>query len=201
MSRFLWLCGVLAAVLSLNTAARAEDKSAFERWEKSIADIEKRLKDRPPPRDAIFFAGSSSIVNWDLKKSFPDLPVVKVAFGGSQIADTTHFAPRILLEHNPRVIVFYAGDNDLASGKSPEKVYADFQDFLKVVHTRLPRAKILYLSIKPSISRWKLVDKVRKANSLIEAECKKTPGVMFVDVGSVLLGEDGMPRKELFVKD
>ena len=46
---------------------------------------------------SIFFCGSSSIVGWDLVKSFPDLPVSKRGFGGSQIADSTHFAPRIIL--------------------------------------------------------------------------------------------------------
>ena len=43
----------------------------FAKWEKAIAEIEKRLAVDPPKPGAVFFAGSSSIVQWDLKKWFP----------------------------------------------------------------------------------------------------------------------------------
>ena len=49
------------------TGARVVDP--FARWEKNIAAIEKRLK-ADPPKPAVFFAGSSSIVLWDLKNGF-----------------------------------------------------------------------------------------------------------------------------------
>src|SRR5262245_4837294 len=65
----------------------------FARWEKNIVAIEKRLAAAPPKRGAVFFVGSSSIVQWDLKKWFPDAGYVNVGFGGSVIADSTHFAP------------------------------------------------------------------------------------------------------------
>ena len=79
----------------LIAADKDKEKSPFERCEKTIAAMEKLDKQKPPKEGAIFFCGSSSIVKWDLEKSFPDLPVVKRGFGGSQIADSTHFAPRI----------------------------------------------------------------------------------------------------------
>lgn len=199
MMRFLSLCcGLL--VLPLFTAAE-EKKSPFERWEKAIAAIETRLKNKAPPKDAIFFAGSSSIVNWDLAKAFPDLPVVKVGFGGSQVADSVHFAPRIVVPFKPATIVFYAGDNDIASGKSPETVRDDFAAFVRVVRKDLPDTRIIFLSIKPSIARWKKIEQIRAANKLIEADCKKEKGLVYVDVGTGLLGDDGMLKKEMFVKD
>jgi hypothetical protein len=194
---------VLGLLLGLvgGHAGGQEKKDPFARWEKAIAGLEKGLRDKPPPRDAIFFAGSSSIVRWDVAKSFPDLPVVKVGFGGSQIHEVTHFAPRILLPYAPKTIVFYAGDNDIGAGKSPEKVAADFQEFVRVVHAKLPKTKILFLSIKPSMKRWKMIEQIRSANALIEAECRKDERLRFVEVGKVLLGEDGMPKKEFFDKD
>jgi lysophospholipase L1-like esterase len=193
--------GLVLLLLHLAALPTTGQEKSSERWEKEIAAIEKRLKETPPPPDSIFFAGSSSIVKWNLAKSFPDLPVVKVGFGGSQLADSTHFAPRLLLRYAPRSIVLYAGDNDLAAGKTPETVHADFKAFVSAVQEKLPRTKILYLSIKPSLLRWKLIDKIRKTNALIEAECKKSDRLVFVDVGTPLLGEDGQPRKELFAKD
>src|SRR4051794_27922204 len=107
--------GLAALLLALAVLPSAADEKSASKWESSVVAIEKRLKEKPPPADAIFFAGSSSIVKWDLPKSFPGLPVVKVGFGGSQLADSTHFAPRILLPFAPRAVVLYAGDNDLAA--------------------------------------------------------------------------------------
>lgn len=178
-----------------------ETKSPFARWEKAIAAIEKRDKANPPSEHTIFFCGSSSIVGWNLTRSFPDLKVSNRGFGGSQIADSTHFAPRIIHPSRPATIVFYAGDNDIASGKSPEKVRADFQGFVKVVHDRLPKTRILFLSIKPSIKRWKLIEQIRKANALIEADCKKDVRLVFVDVGTGMLGSDGKPKPDLLAAD
>ncbi len=176
-------------------------KSPFDRWEKAITAMEKRDKKTPPAEGGIFFCGSSTMVRWDLARSFAGLPVVNRGFGGSQIADSTHFAGRIILPYKPATIVLYAGDNDLAAGKSPETVRDDFRAFVKIVHDKLPKTRILFLSIKPSIARWKLIERINKANELIEAACKKDDRLTYVDVGSLLLGKDGKPRRELFEKD
>src|SRR5262249_16691486 len=122
-------------------------------------------------------------------------------FGGSHLADSAHFAPRLVVKYEPRLVVLYAGDNDLAAGKTPEQVADDFRAFVKTVHEALPKTRILYLSIKPSILRWALVDKGRRGNGVIEDGCKRDEWLLYVDVGTPLLGEDGKPRPELFLKD
>jgi lysophospholipase L1-like esterase len=129
------------------------------------------------------------------------MDVINRGFGGSHLADSVHFAPRIVLPYEPRTVVLYAGDNDLAAGKTPEQVAADFQAFTRVVHDRLPKTRIVYLSIKPSLARWSLLDKGKKANDLIAEQCKKDDRLKFVDVGTALLGSDGKPRRELFRQD
>ena len=48
-----------------------------DRWEKTIQAFEKKDKEHAPPQDAILFYGSSSIVGWDVEKSFSDLTVIK----------------------------------------------------------------------------------------------------------------------------
>jgi lysophospholipase L1-like esterase len=196
------LAAVLFAGLLLATAARAQQPpKGFERWEKDIQAFEQRDKDKPPPKGAVLFAGSSSIRLWDVVKSFPDLETVNRGFGGSQIADSTHFAARLILPHRPRTVVLYAGDNDLAVGKTPEQVLADFQAFVRAVHKELPKTKVLFLAVKPSPSREKLMDAQRKANGLIEAICKQDERLIYVDVFTPMLDKDGKPRPELFVKD
>jgi iduronate 2-sulfatase len=173
----------------------------FANWEKEIQGIEQRDKEKPPAEGGIVFAGSSSIRIWNLAKSFPDLPVVNHGFGGSQIADVTHFTDRLVLKLKPRVVVFYAGDNDIAAGKSPAQVADDFRGFAATVHRELPKTKVIFLAVKPTPARWKLYDVQTKANALVEASCKGNEWLTFVDVVKPMLGADGKPRPELFVKD
>jgi lysophospholipase L1-like esterase len=196
--------GILMTLVALAAGlspVRAEGKPDFSRWEPAIAAFEKQDRAKPPPKNGYLFVGSSSIRFWDLNKSFPGMDVINRGFGGSQLADSVHFAPRLVLKHEPRMVLLYAGDNDLGFGKSPEQVHADFKDFVKVVQDKLPQTRIAFLSIKPSVLRWKLIDKIRKANALIEAECKADKRLVFIDVGKPLLDDDGKPRKDLFLFD
>jgi lysophospholipase L1-like esterase len=89
----------------------------------------------------------------------------------------------------------------VAAGKTPERVREDFQAFVKAVHAPLPRTRILFIAIKPSVQRWKLFETQRKANALIEAYCKQDERLTYLDVVKPMLGADGKPRPELFVKD
>ncbi len=179
----------------------AQAAEAANRWESTIRKFEKLDRENPPDKGGILFVGSSSIVLWDVDKSFPKLLVINRGFGGSQIADSIHFADRIVLPYRPRTIVFYAGDNDLAAGKSVETVADDYRRFVKTVHAELPKTRILYVAIKPCIARWKLIDKVRKANKLIRAETEKDQRLVFIDIDPPMIGADGKPRAELFKKD
>jgi len=138
---------------------------------------------------------------WKLDDHFAELPVINRGFGGSQIADSIQFADRILLPYEPRIVVLYAGDNDVAAGKTPERVLADYRLFVKTVHDRLPKTRIVFIAIKPSIARWRLVEKMRKANSLIRAVTKEDERLSFVDIDTPMIGDDGQPRKDLFLKD
>lgn len=193
--------GALVAAGLLVRYARPDDRTGPARWEKDIAAFERRDREAPPPKGAVVFVGSSSIRLWDLAKSFPDVATINRGFGGSQLADAAHFAPRIVVPYEPRLVVLYAGDNDLAAGKTPEQVFADFKDFVRAVRAGLPKTRVVYLSIKPSVARWKLVDRGRQANALIEAYCKQEDRLRYVDVGTALLGADGKPRPELFRAD
>src|SRR6476659_6230466 len=112
----------LLPLVLLQPPADPKDAARFTKWEKDVAAIEKRLQDAPPKPGGVVFAGSSSIRLWDLKKSFPEKEYVNVGFGGSEVRDSTHFAPRLITSYKPKAVVFYAGDNDIASGRKPEQV-------------------------------------------------------------------------------
>lgn len=173
----------------------------FAKWEKNIASIEKRLTANPPKPGGVFFVGSSSIVKWEVEKSFPGAGYINVGFGGSVVADSTHFAPRILTPHKPGTVVFYAGDNDIGRGDKPEQVADNFKAFVGAVREGNPSCRVLFIAVKPSIARWKMFDKQTKANALVKAFCEKEKGLVYVDVVPVMLGADGTPIPELFVKD
>lgn len=202
--RFTFLLVTAAALLASGIfpgPGRADDRQPFARWEPAIAAFERQDQDKPPPQHAILFVGSSSIRRWNLAKNFPDLEVINRGFGGSELADSVHFVDRLVLKHKPRIVVLYAGDNDIAAGKTADRVFADFKDFYQAVHSALPKTKILFLSIKPSLLRWKRVDVIRQANALIENYCQKHDGLVYIDVFKPMLGADGKPRPDLLAKD
>lgn len=202
---FGWVGASLEAATAPEATAKEPPSAAVpktqNRWEPRIRQFEEMDRKNPPPSRGIVFVGSSSIVGWDLKKFFPDLPVINRGFGGSQLADAVDFADRIVLPYQPKIVVLYAGDNDIASGKSPEQVAADYDAFVTKVHQALPKTKIIYITIKPSIARWKLFDKMRRANALIRARADKDDRLVVIDVEKSMLGPDGMPRPDLLQKD
>jgi len=179
----------------------AADENGKNRWEASIQKFEVADRRAFPPKHGVLFVGSSSIVGWDLGKHFPELPVINRGFGGSQIADSIYFAERIVLPYEPKTIVLYAGDNDIASGKNAEQAHRDYQKFVAKIHRALPKTRIVFVAIKPSISRWNLIGEMRKANALIRATAKKDDRLIFVDIDTPMIDSDGKPRKGLFKSD
>jgi lysophospholipase L1-like esterase len=196
--RLLLLLPVIA-MLTAGSSPAADSPS--QKWESTIEKFEAQDQKSPPPQNALLFIGSSSIRMWDLQKWFPDRRTINRGFGGSETADSLYYADRILLPYKPKVVVLYAGDNDIAKGKSPDEVFHDWQAFVAKVHGELPDTKIVYVAIKPSIARWKLVDKMRATNALIAKDCAKHQKLAYVDIDKPMLGDDGKPREELFKDD
>jgi len=197
VSLLLILFSTMAAVSSAGQAADpdpnrfAEEIKAFEQWDAKNA----------VPAEPVLFVGSSSIRMWRTHESFPDLPVINRGFGGSHISDVLHFADRIVLPYEPNVIVFYAGDNDIAGKKSAERVLSDYRQFVRLVHAKLPRTRIIFITIKPSGSRWSLWPQMNKANDLIRTLSNRDDRLFVADLDAPILGDDGLPRDELFLKD
>jgi lysophospholipase L1-like esterase len=199
LRQHLWWVFFVPLALGLSQPP-AGSRSGAAKWEPEIKAFEASDRTNPPPRHAILFIGSSSIRLWKtLAKDFPGEPVINRGFGGSCIADSTAFAGRIIFPYEPRTIVFYAGDNDLAQGRTPEQVAADYQAFVQTVHARLPDTRIAFISIKPSPLRWGLRDKIESANRQIAA--MKGEGLVFIDGYQAMLGADGQPRREMFRPD
>jgi lysophospholipase L1-like esterase len=197
------LIPALMWVVTISDAAAegTRKKNPHSRWEPAIRRFEEADRKNPKPRDGVLFVGSSSIRFWDLKKSFPKLEAINHGFGGSEIADTVHFVDRIVWPFTPRVIVFYAGDNDIAGGNSAEETAKDFKTFSKQLHEQLPDTQLIYVAIKPSIARWSLSKEMSKANAAIAEQCRLDDKRIFLNIWTPMLGDNGQPKPDLFLKD
>ena len=117
------------------------------------------------------------------------------------MADAIRYVDRIVLPLKPRTVFLYEGDNDTGNGKSPKTVEREFRQLVGIIHEALPETKIVFVSIKPSIKRWNLIDVARDANARVRAVCKGNDLLEYVDAATPLLGDSGEPRPELFVAD
>lgn len=183
-----------------NAAEPAAAKSPG-RFEKEIVAFEKRDAQNAVPSDPVLFVGSSSVRLWQTAHAFPDLPVINRGFGGSTISDVNHYFDRIVAKYEPSVIVFYSGDNDIAGGKSEQRVVDDFRQFFDRLKTELPDTHVLVLSIKPSIARAKQWKKMQAVNAAIEKLAGEEPNLEYIDIATPMLAESNPPPKELFLDD
>jgi lysophospholipase L1-like esterase len=172
------------------------------RFENEIRAFEAADRTTMPDTGGVLFVGSSSMRLWpDVARDFPGVPVINRGFGGSTVAEVVNYARRIVVPYRPRLIVLYAGDNDLQMGLEPREVLTDYRRFVHVVRHELPRTRIAYVSVKPSPSRWALADAMRETNALIRAETERDSLQTFVDIFTPMLGANGRPRPELYVAD
>ncbi|MHC4695066.1 MAG: SGNH/GDSL hydrolase family protein [Planctomycetota bacterium] len=196
-----YLCILLSSVTVLNASNKHPAKSPSKQWEKTIQNFEEWDYKNSFPSNAVLFVGSSSIRLWHTSKCFPEIKVINRGFGGSQISDVNYFANRIVLPYKPKVIVLYAGDNDIAAGKSPQHVFEDFRAFAWLVHKSRPKTHIIFISIKPSLSRWAFWPRAKEANLKVKEFSEKDIRLTFVDISTVLLGHDAKPDTRLYLKD
>jgi lysophospholipase L1-like esterase len=188
-------------VLALTVAGTVPAQGqTVERWEQEVAAFEAADRISPPPRGEIVFVGSSTIRLWDLASSFPDLKTINRGIVSSEMSDAVRLVDRLVTPYAPRIVVVYAGDNDIM-GVTSEQITINFERFVRAVHARLPATRILYIGIKPSLLRWSQVDRMRLANDAIERFCERDDRLGFVDFDHALLGWDEKPRPELYVED
>jgi len=195
---------LLGACVSHSVTPAAPDAAIGDsaRWEPDIAAFEQAdsvVRRRP---GGVVFVGSSSIRLWaSMPDDFPGVATINRGFGGSRVRDSTYYADRIVTPYQPSAIVFYAGDNDIFEGRTPQQVRDDFVAFVEKVRERLPDTRIAFVSIKPSPSRATLLPQTREANALVRDFAKDAPNVDYLDVFLPMLDAQGQPREELFVAD
>ena len=196
-----WAVMMICLAVLCSAVGRAQESPA-NRWEAEIRKFEESDQQNPPAEGAVLFVGSSSIRLWQsLAEDFPETKIINRGFGGSEIADSTFYAERIVIPYRPQMVLLYAGDNDLANGKTPRQVFEDYKAFVGRVHRKLPATKIAFIAIKPSPSRASLLRSQKDANGLIKDYASHDKRLIYIDVVTPMLGGDGKPRPELFGPD
>ena len=157
-------------------------------FDNEIRDFKHQDSLKFPPKNGILFIGSSSIRKWtDLEQRFSNEPIIRRGIGGCelwQIVD--YYTPYILFPYQPRKIFIYAGENDIAAGKTGKFVFDEFQKLWEMINKKLPKATIYFMSVKPSPSRAKFIGEVNIANGLIRNYLKNKKNSIFIDVSTVL---------------
>jgi lysophospholipase L1-like esterase len=157
-----------------------------------------------PPKKSILFVGSSSFTKWtDVKEYFPGYPILNRGFGGSSLPDLIRYANDIIIPYDPKEVVIYCGENDLAASDTVTgyTVAERFKTLYKIIREKYPKIPIVFVSMKPSPSRAHLMSKISQGNELIKSFLAKDKNSGFVDVYHLMLNSDGTPMKDLFVQD
>ncbi|GAA4784327.1 SGNH/GDSL hydrolase family protein [Olivibacter ginsenosidimutans] len=188
--------------LFLTLGLHAQQKEAYP-FENEIIAFKKADSVKMPPKHGILFIGSSSIRVWDdLEQRFPNKPIIKRGVGGCQLADfPAYYMDAIVYPYEADKIFIYAGDNDLASGKTPDEVFESFKKLWRMIRAKQPKTPIYFLSIKYCNSRANLMDAVKKTNTKIAKFLKHQKNGTYIDVATSLLGADGKPDDGLFRPD
>jgi lysophospholipase L1-like esterase len=192
--RKILLPALLLATLFANAQPFASEIAAFKRQDSISA----------PPKNAILLVGSSSFRMWkDVNSYFPGYTIINRGFGGSTLPDVIRYANDIILPYEPRQVIVYCGDNDLASSDTvtAEMVLQRFETLYNLIRKQYRKTSIAFVALKPSPSRQRLLPKVEKANTLISEFLKKKKRTVFIDVFHPMLLPDGTIMPDIFLED
>jgi lysophospholipase L1-like esterase len=157
-----------------------------------------------PSSGRVLFVGSSSFTRWEtLAAAFPKHKVLNRAFGGSSLVDVIRYANDVIYQYKPKQVVIYCGENDIAGpdSASGRVVFDRFRQLYTGIKKKLPGVSVVYVSMKPSPSRWHMRHKMMEGNRLIKAYLATQRGAKFVSVWNAMLGTNGFPIQGLYVED
>ena len=172
------------------------------RYQSQIIAFEEQDFANRPPDSAVLLVGSSSIRFWsNAIAELSPITAINRGFGGSVMNDVIYYFDRIIAKYNPRAIVLYEGDNDLAWGLSPSSILTQFDKLVELMKSSLPQTRIYVLSVKPSIARSHLWEKARIVNEGFSKRSETDDQITHVDIDTYMVQKNGEVRGDIFVSD
>ena len=190
--------------VACNTNSNQESKPVADQpfWN-DIQNFKKQDSVSFPPKNAILLIGSSSFTKWtDVQDYFPGYTIINRGFGGSTLLDEIRYVNDIVFPYQPKQIIIYCGENDLASSDTvtASMVLDRFKQLFQMIRDK-SEAPIAYISMKPSPSRRHLFPKMREGNQLIKDFLATQKNTAFIDVHQKMLDLTGEPLPEIFLDD
>ena len=190
--------------VACNTNSNQESKPVADQpfWN-DIQNFKKQDSVSFPPKNAILLIGSSSFTKWtDVQDYFPGYTIINRGFGGSTLLDEIRYVNDIVFPYQPKQIIIYCGENDLASSDTvtASMVLDRFKHLFQMIRDK-SEAPIAYISMKPSPSRRHLFPKMREGNQLIKDFLATQKNTAFIDVHQKMLDLTGEPLPEIFLDD
>ncbi|HIM27507.1 MAG TPA: hypothetical protein EYI98_05815 [Candidatus Marinimicrobia bacterium] len=195
----------MVLALVIGTVGHSQDSTVSDpdpkRFQSQIDQFLTSTQESLLPDSVVLFIGSSSIRLWELDQYFPDYNALNRGFGGAHISDMLHYIDVIINPYSVKAVVFYCGDNDISSGKTPDHVYNDFLRIYDKIISLFPAVKFYYIPIKPSISRWGKWDNMNQTNHKILTLSKWNSALYYVNTATPMLEIEGTPNPKLFIED
>ena len=193
--------GMVGALVSA-TAAAAEYPDP-ERFRGAIDAFLAADAESMPPANAIVATGSSSMRGWHgrIAEDLAPLTIIPRGFGGSNMHEVRYFLDELVLRYEPRAVLLYEGDNDVAIGVEPDQILAQFDAIDAAIAKHLPDTRIYILAIKPSIARWHLWPTMHATNEQLKARAANDPRLTFLDIATPMLNDAGEPLENIFIAD
>lgn len=172
---------------------------AKDRWHNAVTEL-LRQPVAEGSAEGVLVVGSSSIYFWkDAAADLQPYPIVRRGIGGFGLTDLARYARAFMTGVTPRLVVIYAGENDIDAGRSPAEVVAALEKI--VASWDSYRGPIVFMGLKPSPLRWGQWQKMEAVNAAVRQLALRMPRLRYVDVQPTLMGGDGRPDPQLFMPD
>ena len=194
------ITGVLLLIITSGLFAQTTQPPFWE----DIQNFKKQDSVHFPAKNQILFVGSSSFTKWtDVQNYFPGYKIINRGFGGSSLPDVIRYAGDIIFPYHPKQIVIYCGENDLAASDTvtAQTVFNRFKQLFKLIRSKMPNVPVVFISIKPSPSRQRLMPKMEAINSMIKKYLRENKRIAFVDVYHKMINAYGNPIDDIFIED
>ncbi|NCC59423.1 MAG: hypothetical protein EOM12_00540 [Verrucomicrobiae bacterium] len=174
----------------------------FAAWEKEMAAFKNMDEENPPQAGLNLFVGSSTFTVWkSMQEDMPDIPLINRGFGGSQVTDLIEHFDTVIAPYNPKHIVIYEGDNDLASGKTPELVLSNYKKLLERIREQYAQVSVTVVSVKPSESRRDKIEKMNELNQKLNVWASLADNLYYLNTFDITVNGEGKPIPEYYQND
>lgn len=155
-----------------------------------------------PEHGGIVFTGSSIFQFWThLREQMAPLPVLNRAIAGTVTQNMLNRIGELVLQYQPRIVVYYCGSNDISAGEEAPPIIERTKRYVQVLHEKLPNTVFFYTSIQKAPEKRARWDVVEAVNREMERYSREAMNVGYIDLNPVLFDSHKNVRESLFLPD